>query len=384
VINMMAKSLLFGFVFISIILIAGANIGNPFTKMQLEKGDESMSKLENTKNKLPENPNLKLSFEGKQTKEIWLAGGCFWGVEAYMSRVYGVRDATTGYANGNSQNPTYEDVCYGHSGHAETVYVTYDPSRVDLKTLLKAYFKIIDPTSRNKQGNDVGSQYRSGIYYKDPLDLDIIKEVIQEEQKNHNKPIVTEVLPLANFANAEEYHQDYLEKNPNGYCHIDFSNLEDQKEVKVDPSLYQKPDDATLRKTLTKEQYAVTQQNDTEHAFSNEYWNHHEQGIYVDIVTGEPMFRSKDKFDSGCGWPSFTKPIDPDVLTNQKDTSYGMERTEVRSRVGDSHLGHVFDDGPVESGGKRYCINSASIRFIPKDQMEQEGYAQFLPLLDEK
>ena len=344
--------------------------------------------------RFPSNPNAGIDYSGRTLKEIWLAGGCFWGVEAYMARIYGVADVSSGYANGNKANPTYEEVSYQGTGHAETVRVLYDPERTDLKTLLQYYFKIIDPTSVNRQGNDQGAQYRTGIYYKDDKDLTVIREVVAEMQKGYKKPIATEVSPLNGFYAAEDYHQDYLEKNPDGYCHVDFSPLEGKvvdatetkdtlesiksaEAIKVDPVKYSKPDDATLRKTLTADQYAVTQQGVTDRAFSNEYWDNHAAGLYVDIVTGEPLFSSSDKFDSGCGWPSFTKPIDPAVITTKNDTSFGMTRTEVRSRVGDSHLGHVFEDGPADKGGLRYCINSSSIRFIPLDKMAGEGYGEF-------
>ena len=336
----------------------------------------------NEKSRFPKNPNKGIDYSNAQLSEIWFAGGCFWGVEAYMVRVYGVADVTSGYANGNTENPTYEEVCFSNTGHAETVHVKYDPQRVSLETLLEYFFMIIDPTAKNRQGNDVGSQYRSGIYYKDTQDLNIIKKYIDKQQEKYEKPIVTEVLPLEGYYLAEEYHQDYLEKNPDGYCHVDFSPLENQENfIMVNPDLYSKPDDETLKKTLTKEQYEVTQLSNTERSFSNEYWDNYEAGIYVDIVTGEPLFSSADKYDSGCGWPSFTKPIDPDVITENKDISFGMVRSEVRSRVGDSHLGHVFKDGPEDRGGLRYCINSASIKFIPLDEMKSEGYEMFISLV---
>ncbi len=344
--------------------------------------DDTMkdSMVENSR--FPHNPNIGINYEDTELKEIWLAGGCFWGVEAYMARIFGVADVTVGYANGTTDNPSYQDVSYRNTGHAETVHVKYDPKRVDLEILLDYFLKIIDPTSVNKQGNDIGSQYRTGIYYKNTEDMKVIEKVIEKEQMKYKKPIATEVLPLDGYFLAEEYHQDYLEKNPDGYCHVDFSPLEEQMiSIKVDPNLYSKPDDETLKMTLTEAQYAVTQMNNTERAFSNEYWDNHESGLYVDVVTGEPLFSSADKYDSGCGWPSFTKPIDPDVIEEHRDTSFGMTRVEVRSRVGDSHLGHVFEDGPVDKGGLRYCINSASIKFIPLDDMEEEGYEIFIPLV---
>ncbi|MDY0235402.1 MAG: peptide-methionine (R)-S-oxide reductase MsrB [Gudongella sp.] len=312
-----------------------------------------------------------IEWNNDQMSEIYLAGGCFWGVEAYMEKIPGVYDVTSGYANGNTENPTYEEVIYDNTNHAETVHVTYDKSKVDLTSLLVYYFKVIDPTSVNKQGNDRGSQYRTGIYYTDEEDLKTIETVMAEEQNKYKDPLVVEVLPLDNYALAEEYHQDYLTKNPNGYCHIDLSLSDDPI---IDPNDYIKPDDETLKKTLTDIQYEVTQNNNTEHAFSNTYWDTFERGIYVDVATGEPLFSSTDKYDSACGWPSFTKPIIPEVVTVHEDTSFNMVRVEVRSRSGDSHLGHIFDDGPVDRGGKRYCINSASINFIPYEEMSEAGY----------
>ncbi|BFH12492.1 peptide-methionine (R)-S-oxide reductase MsrB [Paenibacillus melissococcoides] len=325
--------------------------------------------------KYPENPNKGLSFDESKLKEIWLAGGCFWGVEAYMSKVYGVYDVTSGYANGNIENPTYEKVVRGNTGYAETVHVKFDPERVNLEKLLTYYFKIIDPTLLNQQGNDRGEQYRTGIFYKNEEDKQIIDQIIAKEQQRYDAPIVTEVEPLKNYTLAEEYHQDYLEKNPNGYCHVQFDSLKDQEIPSlIDPALYPKPSDAEIKAKLTKEQYEVTQGKGTERAFSNEYWDNEEPGIYADVVTGEPLFSSTDKYDSMCGWPSFTKPIDPAVVLEYEDTSYNMIRTEVRSRAGDSHLGHVFNDGPVDKGGLRYCINSAAITFIPKAEMKAAGY----------
>ena len=317
------------------------------------------------------NKNEDLEWNRDQFEEIYLAGGCFWGVEAYMERIYGVYEVTSGYANGTTFDPTYEEVVTGETGYAETVHVTYDSTKVDLATLLLYYFKVIDPTSVNKQGNDVGSQYRTGIYYLDEEDLKVVQAVIDEEQKKYSKPFVVEVLPLDNYTLAEEYHQDYLANNPNGYCHIDLTIAENSV---IDPNMYVKPDDATLKSMLTDEQYQVTQKNNTERAFSNTYWDFFEPGIYVDVATGEPLFSSKDKYDSACGWPSFTKPIVAEVVTYHEDSSFNMVRVEVRSRSGDSHLGHVFEDGPKDKGGLRFCINSESIKFIALEEMEAMGY----------
>ena len=321
----------------------------------------------------PPNPNVLVDYANNGLRDIWLAGGCFWGVEAYMARVYGVADAVSGYANGTVDNPSYSQVVGGKTGHAETVHVRYDPTRVSLETLLDHYFTLIDPTSVNRQGNDRGAQYRTGIYYKDVSDRAVIDQVIDRVRQSLDKPIATEVTPLTAFWPAEDYHQDYLEKEPDGYCHVDFDPLFRVK-GRIDPALYPVPDEATLRARLTPEQYAVTRENDTERAFSNTYWDNHEPGLYVDIVTGEPLFSSRDKYDSGCGWPSFTRPLSEEVVTERQDTTLGMVRTEVRSRAGDTHLGHVFEDGPKEAGGLRYCINSASLRFVPLAEMEADGY----------
>jgi len=319
----------------------------------------------------PNNVNYNQSWDDSTFKEIYFAGGCFWGVEAYMERINGVYDATSGYANGNTENPSYEDLLYRESGHAETVHVIYDSTKVDLETLLTYYFKVIDPTSLNKQGNDKGTQYRTGIYYVNDGDLDIISEFVAKEQSKYDKEIVVEVQPIEHYYLAEDYHQDYLYKNPNGYCHIDLSLAD---EIIIDPALYPIPNDEVLKEQLTDIQYRVTQLGETETAFSNEYWDTFDAGIYVDVVTGEPLFSSVDKYDSGCGWPSFTKPISEFVVEYYQDNSYNMKRIEVRSRSGDTHLGHVFSDGPEDKGGLRYCINSASIRFVPLEEMESEGY----------
>ena len=312
-------------------------------------------------------------------KEIHLAGGCFWGLEEYMDRLPGVFDVTSGYANGTTENPKYEDVLYKNTGHAETVHVRYDSEVVDLRTLLLYYFRVIDPTSVNKQGNDVGSQYRTGIYYTDESQLEVINKIIADEQANYTKPIVVQVEPLKHYYLAEEYHQDYLKKNPNGYCHIDLNLADD---IIIDPEKYIKPEDEIIKQNLSDLEYEVTQNAATERPFTHEYWNFNGKGIYVDIVTGEPLFTSMDKFDSNCGWPSFAKPIEAEVVEYEKDTTFNMVRTEVRSRVGDSHLGHLFEDGPKELGGLRYCINGASLRFIAYEDMEKEGYGDLMRLFD--
>ncbi|EHI70327.1 methionine-R-sulfoxide reductase [Streptococcus ictaluri 707-05] len=310
-------------------------------------------------------------------KDIYLAGGCFWGVEEYFSQVDGVIDVVSGYANGRGETTSYYLI--SQTGHAEAVHVTYDANRVSLRDILLHYFRIIDPTSRNKQGNDKGSQYRTGVYYTDKADLAVIDQVFKEKAKDYDKEIVVEKEPLKNFVKAEEYHQDYLKKNPNGYCHI---NVNEATYPVIDQAKYPKPSQEVIKKKLSKDEYRVTQKNETERAFSNRYWDSFDKGIYVDVVTVEPLFSSKDKFESGCGWPSFSRPISPDVLRYKKDHSFNMTRTEVRSRSGNSHLGHVFTDGPKEEGGLRYCINSLSISFIPKDKMVEKGYGYLLSSVD--
>lgn len=310
--------------------------------------------------------------------EIYLAGGCFWGTEKYISSIKGVKSTQVGYANGKTENPSYEDVCYRNTGHTEAVHVVYDSDVLSLEFLLQLYYDSIDPVSINKQGGDYGTQYRTGIYYTDEKDLPTIEQSIKELQKLYDKPIAIEIEPLQNFYVAEEYHQKYLDKNPNGYCHIPNSKFEKAKKSVVNPANYKATDKSTLKTTLSPIQYEVTQNSATEPPFKNEFWNTFNIGIYVDITTGEPLFSSTDKYESSCGWPSFTKPIDPNVIREKDDNSIGMRRIEVRSRKGDSHLGHVFNDGPKDKGGLRYCINSASLRFIPKEDMEKEGYSYLL------
>ncbi len=317
--------------------------------------------------------------------EIWLAGGCFWGVEAFIKNVPGVLHTEVGYANGRTENPSYEEVCRNNTGHAETVYIKYNPGRISLDTLLDYFFRIIDPTLLNRQGHDTGTQYRTGIYYKDPADRTVIESYIGRKQKEYSGKIVTEVLPLSNFYKAEEYHQAYLDKNPNGYCHVDLaliSELKNAARARVDGSKYPKPHDGILKKELSREQYEVTQNKATEPPFENRFWDNKKKGIYVDVVTGEPLFASGDKFDSGCGWPSFTRPIDDEVVKYSEDKGR-MYRTEVTSRAGGSHLGHVFEDGPADKGGLRYCINSAALRFIPLEDMKDSGYGDFIPLVEQ-
>ena len=309
--------------------------------------------------------------------EIYLAGGCFWGLEEYFSRISGVLQTSVGYANGQVETTNYQLI--KETDHAETVQVVYDEKAVSLREILLYYFRVIDPLSVNQQGNDRGRQYRTGIYYLEEADLPTINTVVREQELLIGRKIAVEVEKLRHYILAEDYHQDYLKKNPGGYCHID---VRDAEKPLIDSANYEKPSQADLRENLSEESYRVTQEAATEAPFSNAYDQTFEEGIYVDITTGEPLFFAKDKFASGCGWPSFSHPISKELIHYYQDLSHGMERIEVRSRSGNAHLGHVFTDGPRELGGLRYCINSASLRFIAKDEMEEAGYGYLLPYLN--
>ena len=354
---------------IAALLYLAINPSNNGRILQAERLEDDMENAEKGRDKMK-------NYDETKVKTIHLAGGCFWGLEAYMQKLNGVEDAISGYANGKTENPSYYDL--KTSGHAETVKVVYNPDIISLEDILAHYLRVVNPVSVNKQGNDVGTQYRTGIYYTDEADKTIIENILAKEQTKHDKPIAIEVEPLKQFYDAEEYHQDYLEKNPGGYCHIDLSladkPLDKDGEPVIDSSRYIKPSDEELKKNLTDIQYDVTQNSATERAFSHEYHDNFKRGIYVDITTKEPLFSSTDKFESGCGWPSFSKPISKDVVKYFEDNSHFMHRTEVRSRSGDAHLGHVFNDGPKEMGGQRYCINGASLEFIPYDEMDEKGY----------
>ncbi len=349
-------------------------------------------------------------------KVIYLAGGCFWGVERYFQILgKGILETETGYANGTSVAPTYAEVCSGETGFAETVKLTYDADILTLNEIMAHYFRIVDPTTRDRQGNDIGTQYRSGVYYENKEDFEIVCDYIDFCRKDYERPIVIEVLELKNYYTAEDYHQDYLKNRTSGYCHVNLSLADEPLKAeelprdfeervhsgkRLSPLLFEKTtygrqgrqgghqrwdgtpftrqDDSALRDRLTELQYRVTQENATERPFDNEFDSHFEPGIYVDIVSGEPLFSSRDKYDAGCGWPSFTRPIARGIIEYREDTSLWRKRVEVRSSVADSHLGHVFPDGSEESGGQRYCINSAALRFIPLRDMELEGYADWI------
>lgn len=319
-------------------------------------------------------------------KTIYFAGGCFWGVEGYFSRLGGVVSAQSGYANGRTLNPSYEDVVRRDTGHAETVKIDYDEAQISLPQLLQHFFRIIDPTTLNRQGNDIGTQYRSGIYSISAHDRAEVAQALLQLQRQYRKPVVVENLPLEHFFKAEEYHQGYLNKNPSGYCHIDLALASKPLEPVAREPLYlqdgyHKPNRQELQAALAPEQLYITQEHGTERPHRHEYNDFTEPGIYVDLVSGEPLFSTRDQFDAGCGWPSFTQPLERQHITERADFSHNMQRIEVRSKFADSHLGHVFNDGPEHKGGLRYCINGQSLLFIPKSQMAERGYGAWLSAL---
>ena len=338
-----------------ILLLAGCTQSQPQAKTDSEA---SMNRPQNNAN----------------TQTIYLAGGCFWGVEAYFDRIPGILDTESGYANGRSETTSYNELAT--TGHAETVKIDYDANRIHLAEILDRYYLIIEPFSLNKQGNDVGEQYRLGIYYSDEQAEEIATLSLSLFEERLGKETVIELESLEHFILAEDYHQDYLEKNPGGYCHV---NLNVSSTV-----LYpgeEKPDDATLRDSLSDLAYHVTQEQGTERAYTSEYDDFYERGIYVDVVTGQPLFSSSEKYDADCGWPSFTRPITTDAMRYKEDRSHGMSRVEVETLQGANHLGHIFEDGPDVEGGLRYCMNGAALRFVPEAEMAAEGYGALLPYL---
>lgn len=307
------------------------------------------------------------------------AGGCFWCMVTPFEELPGIRSIVSGYTGGHTEHPTYEEVCTDRTGHAEAVQITFDPAVFPYKKLLELFWQQIDPTDPGGQFYDRGSSYRTAIFYHNEKQREEAEESKRQLERSgrFDKPIATEIVPASAFYPAEEHHQDYHRKQPAHYKRYRTGSGRDAFIAKH--WSVSERDKARLKEELTPMQFHVTQNNGTEPPFQNEFWNHTGDGIYVDIVSGEPLFSSRDKYDAGCGWPSFTRPLRSYHIEEKLDLSHGMVRTEVRSRYGDSHLGHVFDDGPGPNG-LRYCINSAALRFIPKEKLEEEGYGEYADL----
>ncbi|MDY6841259.1 MAG: peptide-methionine (R)-S-oxide reductase MsrB [Pseudomonadota bacterium] len=344
----------------------------------------------------PEDPGLAVAT---------FAGGCFWCVEAGYEKIPGVVEAVSGYAGGDERNPTYPQVSSGGTGHTETVQVYYNPEEITYEGLLAGLWRIMNPTDIKGQFVDRGRQYRPAIFYHNNEQKRLAEAAKRELEASgiYDNPVLIEIVPLTHFYPAEKYHQDYYKKNPVRYNFYTFNSGRYQFIEKVygedyeldfsrfrpaaletgeagtgfDPQSFRKPDQETLEQRLTDRQYEVTQEDSTEPAFNNPYWDNKRSGLYVDIVSGEPLFSSRDKYKSGTGWPSFIRPVTPDAVVERDDSSLFMSRTEIRSRYSDSHLGHVFNDGPAPTG-LRYCMNSAAMRFIPLEDMKAAGYGEWI------
>lgn len=341
------------------------------------------------------NMNTQSIIVPENAKIATFAGGCFWCLEPSFDAEPGVVKTIVWYAGWHVENPSYEQVITQKTGHREAIQVTYDPETVSYQRLIEIFFHQIDPTDAGGQFADRGESYMTSLWYQDDSEKKIAEDFIQKvnDSKKFEKSVAVQVLPFTNFYPAEEYHQDYYKKSSlhfNLYkkwsgreAFIDENWTQEEKETIAGKDAefakkYARPDNATICDTLSEESCQVTQHEWTEPPYENAYWDNKEVGIYVDIVTGEPLFSSRDKYDSGTGWPSFDRPINAHFVVEKRDFKLFVPRTEVRSKYGDSHLGHVFDDGPRETTGKRYCMNSASLRFVPLSEMEKEGYGEYM------
>lgn len=312
-----------------------------------------------------------------QNELATFAGGCFWCMVEPFDERPGIIDIISGYTGGDTKKPTYQEVCSNTTGHVEAVQITFNPDIMPYEELVKLFWQQIDPTDAGGQFNDRGESYETAIFYHNEQQQQIAEQSKQDidHSGKFSKPIVTPIIPAKTFYKAEEEHQNYYKKQS---FHYRLYKKGSGREDFIKNNWQQSPDKSNLKDRLTPIQYSVTQENGTERPFDNEYWDNEEEGIYVDIISGDVLFSSHDKFDAACGWPSFTKPVDSHQVEEKTDNTHGMIRTEVRSKNADSHLGHVFNDGPKDKGGMRYCMNSAAMLFIPKSEMEEKGYEKYL------